>query len=52
MSELNLQFDTCSPLPYSAYWRVESEDKAGGECGWEKCYRLRHFQTGKYLEIT
>jgi len=30
-------------MPYSAYWRIEAEDKIGGECVWDKYYRIRHF---------
>ncbi|CAD8153241.1 unnamed protein product [Paramecium pentaurelia] len=38
-------------IPFSAYWRIESENFCGGEVKWEKCYRIRHFQTGQYLDI-
>ncbi|CAD8076144.1 unnamed protein product [Paramecium sonneborni] len=38
-------------IPFSAYWRIESDNFTGGEVKWEKCYRIRHFQTGQYLDV-
>ncbi|CAK68868.1 unnamed protein product (macronuclear) [Paramecium tetraurelia] len=38
-------------IPFSAYWRIESDNFTGGEVKWDKCYRIRHFQTGQYLDV-
>lgn len=46
--EKNKQHD----LPTSCFWKVESSDQmSGGLLDWNKTYRLRHFQTGRYLQI-
>lgn len=39
-------------LPTSSYWKVEADQFLhGGKLHWERLYRIRHFQTGRYLEI-
>ncbi|CAD8133483.1 unnamed protein product [Paramecium octaurelia] len=40
-------------LPNSCFWKIESADQmSGGRVDWNKIYRLRHYQTGRYLQIT
>jgi hypothetical protein len=39
-------------IPYSAYWKIENEFfYSGGFVYWDKFYRIRHIQTGRYLEM-
>jgi hypothetical protein len=39
-------------IPNSCYWKLESEEfEEGGKVSWSKLYRIRHFQTGRYLTI-
>lgn len=41
-----------SVLSTDSLWKIENEDqKKGGKIEWEKKYRIRHFDSGKYLGI-
>lgn len=39
-------------MPNSCFWKIESADQMnGGRVDWKREFRLRHYQTGRYLEI-